>query len=185
MLGLEILEQQEDMGKKDEEAHDLRRICKRFIHPVPRIKEARAIAQKHLATSMIDLSDSLSQDLTHICRSSEVGARIKKESLPIAPDVKKLINERGKDPFWYALTGGEDYEILFTVRPEDVEFIKDLVLKETGIFVHEIGEICHAENGIILIDENGDEKPIVPCGFNHFSQKIKGTQYSIKIKGTS
>lgn len=169
MLGLEIIEHQEGMGKKGEEANDLRRTCSRFIHPVPRIKEARAIAQRHLATSMIDLSDSLSQDLTHICRSSEVGARIKKKSLPIAPEVKKIIKKKGKDPFLYALTGGEDYEILFTVRPEDVELVKDLVLKETGTIVHEIGEICPAEDGIILIDETGDEKPLRPCGFNHFS----------------
>lgn len=173
MLGFEILEGWEGMGKEeksDDESNDFRRICDRFIHPVPRIKEARVIAQKHLATSMIDLSDSLSQDLTHICRSSEVGARIKKGSLPIAPDVKKLVNARGKDPFLYALTGGEEYEILFTVRPEDVELTKGLVLKETGTFVYEIGEICPAVDGIMLIDEmTGDEEPMSHCGFNHFT----------------
>ncbi|MGA1864131.1 MAG: thiamine-phosphate kinase [bacterium] len=177
MLGFEILEDMKKIGKmekktekKDGGSNDLKRICDLFIHPVPRIKEARVIAQKHLATSMIDLSDSLSQDLNHICRSSEVGARIKKEAVPIAPDVKKLVTARRKDPFLYALTGGEDYELLFTVRPEDVELTKELVLKEAGTYVYEIGEICPAEDGIILIDEmTGDEKPIMPSGFNHFT----------------
>jgi thiamine-monophosphate kinase len=177
MMGLEILEDSEVTEKperKDNESNGLGRICDRFIHPVPRIKEARIIAKKHLATSMIDLSDSLSQDLAHICRSSEVGARIKKEFIPIAPEVKRLANERGKDPFLYALTGGEDYEILFTVRSEYAELTKELVLKETGTLVHEIGEICPAEEGVILIDETtGDEKPIIPCGFNHFATDNK------------
>jgi thiamine-monophosphate kinase len=168
MLGLEILEDRESKIKTDMDAHEFEGICRRFLHPIPRVREGRLLAEKHLATSMIDLSDSLSQDLTHICRSSHVGARIEKDAIPMAPEVKRMILGMKKEPFEYALTGGEDFELLFTVGQEDVEETKDLLFKETGTPVYEIGEICPAEEGLCLTDEKGHSEPIDPYGFEHF-----------------
>ena len=82
-----------------------------------------------------------------------------------------MITKMGKDPFWYALAGGEDYELLFTVRPEDVECAKNIIFKETGTMIHEIGEICHVGDGLMIVDEMGYAEPIFPCGFDHFLSK--------------
>ncbi|MBN2373909.1 thiamine-phosphate kinase [bacterium] len=168
-LGLEILENKKRFEfKKAAKPLWLDKACERLIHPVPRLKEARALAKKHLATSMIDLSDSLSQAIGYICQSSGVGARIIKNMLPISPEVMTFSNECGKDPCQYALTGGEDYEMLFTVRTEDKERASDLILNETGITVTDIGEICHSREDMSIMDETGGRQPLIPIGFDHF-----------------
>jgi len=143
-------------------------MCEKFLHPVPRLKEARILAQNRLATSMIDLSDSLSQDIYHLCLSSNVGARIYKRQLPIASGVRKLLHELGKDPYQYALSSGEEYELLFTVKPEDVQRVEESFKDETGTSVCTIGEIISKQDGIVVIEEDNSIKNLKQSGFEHF-----------------
>jgi len=165
MLGLELLETGD--GKSNSAMmQDIP--FTRFLHPVPRVREASIIARDHLATAMIDLSDSLSQDLIHLCKASHAGARIEKRLLPIDAAVLHFVSGKGTDPFRYALSGGEDYELLFTVRPEDVQQVIDRVHTETGTRVCDIGVMCPEDEGITLIDESGKESSLSPIGFEHF-----------------
>ena len=82
-----------------------------------------------LATSMIDISDSLSTDLNHICEQSRVGAVIYEDRIPLSKELKKA--EFKKGPLHYALSGGEDYELLFTVKKKMLK-IYMMPYQETG-----------------------------------------------------
>ena len=73
-----------------------------------------------IPTSMIDISDGLSSDLLHICKQSNVGALLEEDGVPIHPDAQMLALKFKLDPMTCALSGGEDYELLFTIDPSDV-----------------------------------------------------------------
>jgi thiamine-monophosphate kinase len=92
-------------------------LVQHHFYPVPRLSEGRLIASKGLATVMMDLSDGLASDLHRLCESSRVGAVIDLASLPVSSSLVRYATLRGKDPSEYALAGGEDFELLFTVPP--------------------------------------------------------------------
>ena len=117
----------------------------------PRIKLGREIAP--VATAMIDISDGLSRDLTHICRGSGVGAIVESGLVPIHPDAVELSSRDGISALDHALNDGEDYELLFT-SGEDVP---------RGI---RIGEIT-SELGISIREKDGTRHPLAPRGWEH------------------
>jgi thiamine-monophosphate kinase len=86
----------------------------------PRVGWGLLIGEQRLATAMIDLSDGLSSDLNHLCAESKVGALIHAADIPIDTLVTELTGRRALDPLMLALHGGEDFELLFTVAPENV-----------------------------------------------------------------
>lgn len=100
-------------------------------------------------TSMIDVSDGLSSDLLHICEESGVGSRVFTEQIPVHPETRKMAEHLDINPVTAALSGGEDYELLFTVSPEDFAGIQSL----EGISV--IGIITGKADGHLL--ELGDK----------------------------
>ena len=88
-----------------------------FLDPQPQVAAGRVLAQNHLATSLIDLSDGLASDLYQICLQSRVGALVEAGHVPISPAVREVAIKTGKDPLDLALKGGEDYFLLFTGSP--------------------------------------------------------------------
>lgn len=181
-MGLDILEEMEkshatmrpgqdelsNQGDRECRRSSCQEIIDRFLVPMPRIKEGRAVAKNHLVTSMIDLSDSLSQTLYLLARSSDIGIKVNKPSIPITCKVRELIRQRSKEPHDYALAGGEDYELLFTIRAENEKRVRETLKNETGVQVTVIGEIVPKEEGILLADRNGSFSELVPTGFEHF-----------------
>ncbi|MEK6678563.1 MAG: thiamine-phosphate kinase, partial [Nitrospirota bacterium] len=140
-------------------------LINRHLRPTPRLKEAYFIAQNMLATSMIDISDSLSTDLNHICEQSRVGAVIYEDKIPLSKELKKA--ELKKGPLEYALSGGEDYELLFTVKARDVGKIHNAISRGR-LYAAMIGEIVDLKKGMLLVDSKGRKRPFQPTGFNHF-----------------
>ena len=120
-----------------------------------------------LPTAMIDISDGLSSDLFHICKQSGVGAYIEESKVPIHPDTEQMALKFRLDPISCALSGGEDYELLFTVSPEDLEKVR--FMPELSI----IGEIQEAEEGITLHSTGGKIHPLTAQGWQHFNTKPK------------
>ncbi len=121
-------------------------------------------------TSMIDLSDGLSSDLMHICKASKVGAKIFAEKIPIHKKIEKLSDANFKkflsekmDKLDFALHGGEDFELLFTINPNDFEKFSQ---KFSSRFSH-IGEITEMPEIIELI-RDGRSGILEPKGFRHF-----------------
>ena len=111
-------------------------------------------------TSMIDISDGLSSEILHICRQSGTGCKIYEARIPIDEDTRKLAMEYKIIPSVTALSGGEDYELLFTVRQTDYEKIKDV----EGIAL--IGHITHAAEGKIMITPDGKNVPLTAQGWD-------------------
>lgn len=87
----------------------------------PRVTLARELARKYPISSMIDLSDGLSRDLTHLCRQSSVGAIVDAERVPIHDDARVMSRSDGKPPLEHALHDGEDHELLFTSPIETID----------------------------------------------------------------
>jgi thiamine-monophosphate kinase len=114
----------------------------------PRVREARELASRYRITAMIDLSDGLSRDLAHVCRESDVGAVVSAGSLPVHEDVK--VQQHG---FEYALSDGEDYELLFTT-PNDVEHP---LVTRVGTITAERGLWLQKADGRRRLEEGGWE----------------------------
>jgi thiamine-monophosphate kinase len=132
------------------------RSAPRHFFPQPRIDVGQFLREKKLASAMIDLSDGLSTDLSHICEESKVGAVLYRDSIPRphTPDGLEL-----------ALNGGEDYELLFTARapvPREI----------AGIPITAVGEIV-ARHGMRIADASGRVKVLKPAGWEHFRGSAK------------
>ncbi len=140
-------------------------LIQRHLLPIPRVKEGVFLSKNRLATSMIDISDGLSTDLNHICRMSRVGAIIYEDKIPLSKELKKA--DLKKSPLHYALSGGEDYELLFTVNEKNVIKIYSAITKNK-ISATMIGEITERKRGMLLIDRKGRQMSLLPTGFNHF-----------------
>jgi thiamine-monophosphate kinase len=121
----------------------------------PRLKEALFLAENFKPTAMIDISDGLTQDLGHILEESRAGAVIYEDLIPLSADARNLSE---------ALYMGEDFELLFTLRPQDA---KRLVLKRLPGY-KPIGEILDRGYGLKIVDRSGKEKAAKPRGFRHF-----------------
>ncbi len=132
--------------------------------PFPRINEGKILVQCGVK-SAIDISDGLIADLTHICQSSQVGARVFAENIPIHPNVENCFPE---EALFLALSGGEDYELLFTAHEEIIEAAK----QHLSVSITVIGEIISESPGnVTVLDKNGN--PIIPqkVGWEHFDKR--------------
>ena len=140
-----------------------RYFIQRHLHPTPRVE--LGLALRSFSCCALDISDGLLADLEHILERSQVGAEIYLENLPLSRHLCTQYEQTQAEKF--ALTGGEDYELCFTVSEEKREEMEQ-VLRSQGIKVTCIGKILPQTNGLNLL-KNG-EKVALPahCGFDHF-----------------
>ncbi|MGH9881358.1 MAG: thiamine-phosphate kinase [Pyrinomonadaceae bacterium] len=164
--GLRLMERGARLDKiaDDDEWHLIHDLLLRQLCPQPRVGWGLVLGQERLASAMIDISDGLSSDLHHLCRESNVGALIQSGKIPVNPVVTELCGRRALDPLLLALHGGEDFELLFAVAPEDVA---KLPSKVDGVSLTEIGEIKPAPEGISL-SEGSRIWDLKPEGWKHF-----------------
>ena len=121
--------------------------------------------QDIMPTAMMDISDGLSSELLHICKSSNMGCVVYEEKLPIGPDTQNAAFKFGLDPTACALSGGEDYELLFTLKQEDY----DKILLNEHISI--IGYITPPEEGVHIITKGNNRHAITAQGWTAFSDK--------------
>ena len=136
---------------------------KAFLRPHPRIAEGRRLVEQGIKTA-IDISDGLIQDLSHICKASQVGARIETDRVPIQPVVKANFGDRALE---LALSGGEDYELLFTGSTDVIDKVK----KAASCPVTIIGEITGNTGEITLVDKKGKPFNLGKTGWEHFAPR--------------
>ena len=142
------------------------RAVKKHLYPEPRLALGQWLANSHLATSMMDLSDGLSTDLDRLCRASSVGAQIQASQIPAVEGPKR--NEASKpkkdDALTRALNGGDDYELLFTVRATKAGRLPSSF---KGIPLTPIGQITRTR-AILLVQSDGRTKRLRPSGWDPF-----------------
>ncbi len=166
-LGLQLLEREKQIYltnpgvKPDLEEQNY--IVGRQLKPEARKDMFELFAKQDLVpTAMIDISDGLASEIFHICKQSGVGAFVEESGVPIHPDAQLLAIKFKLDPITCALSGGEDYELLFTIDPKDVEKIKYL----PDIYI--MGEMTEASEGIKLHTKGGNIHDIKAQGWKHF-----------------
>ncbi|VFP78559.1 Thiamine-monophosphate kinase [Candidatus Erwinia haradaeae] len=137
-------------------------LIKRHLRPTPRVVQGQAL--RHLASSAIDLSDGLLSDLRHILKASDCGARIDLNSLPISSELRDHFPS-SKVLKW-ALSGGEDYELCFTISNKN-RLNLDIALGKYGVDHTCIGRIVPKTEGLTIFDH---DKPVdlLFQGFDHF-----------------
>lgn len=142
------------------------------LDPVPRLPEAKKLVNSRLKiTSMIDVSDGLVQDLFHICENSGVGAVLREEWLPQSAEMTEFCSLNRLSTMDLILSGGEDYELLFTLKSEDVKKLKKL-LHDAKTPVTQIGEVSAQSEKVVLVMSDGTTNPLQKLmGFNHFRPK--------------
>jgi thiamine-monophosphate kinase len=133
-----------------------------FLRPCPRIAEGQLLVEQGVKVA-IDISDGLISDLNHVCEASQVGARIEVDRVPVEPTVRANFGAKSLE---LALSGGEDYELLFTGSPEIVDKVK----KAASCPVTVIGEIVADEIGkVTLVDKKGNPFNLRKKGWEHFT----------------
>jgi thiamine-monophosphate kinase len=166
-LGLQLLEREKQLWQDNPQIQpDLENqqyVVGRQLKPEARKDMIEVFKRSNLKpTSMIDISDGLASELFHICRQSGVGALLEEDGVPIHPDAQLLALKFKLDPITCALNGGEDYELLFTIHPADIEKVR--FLPEVYI----AGEILEAKEGIRLHTKGGNLHPLKAQGWTHF-----------------
>ncbi|MCO8045154.1 thiamine-phosphate kinase [Acinetobacter bohemicus] len=131
----------------------------RLDYPSPRCQLGAAL--KGLAHSMIDVSDGLAQDLGHILQASQVGATLALDKLPLSPALHAL---RDEQKWQYALAGGDDYELCFTISPQNYE---KLLQKQIDVSISIIGTV-HSSLGLTF-EKNGIDHLLQFNGYQHFA----------------
>ncbi len=166
-LGLQILEREKQVYISSPgvqpELGESKYLIERQLKPEARRDMINLFSKNQLVpTAMIDISDGLASELFHICKQSGVGAYIEETGVPIHPEAEQMAIKFKLDPITCALSGGEDYELLFTVRPEDLEKVKFM----PDIYI--MGEVVALEDGIKLHTKGGNIHDLQAQGWRHF-----------------
>ena len=163
-MGLQLLERERKLFEKEKNIQpDLsgyEYIVKRQLKPEFPVDILEELEKENIKpTGMIDVSDGLASDLIHICKLSGTGCRIYAEKIPIDYETAKISEEFNIDPVTPALNGGEDYELLFTVKLDAFEKVKRLDN------VNVIGHMTQPESGYILVGQGGAEVTLSAQGW--------------------
>jgi thiamine-monophosphate kinase len=158
--GLAMLQGVLELHLKDEETAG--QLKEAHLRPYPRVVEGQALAC-HGVEAAIDLSDGLVGDLGRLCKASGVGARLFTSQIPVHPLVR---NSFGGDAIQLALSGGEDYELLFTARSEVIERVRGAIACPVTV----IGETVAKPEMVKVIDEHGNELSVEKAGWEHFAK---------------
>jgi thiamine-monophosphate kinase len=165
--GLRLIERGAHLAEQniaDDDSQKIDHVLLRQLRPEPRVGWGMVLGEERLVTAMIDISDGLSSDLNHLCTASGVGALIESSQLPIDHQVVELCGRRALDPLQLALHGGEDFELLFTVKAENVGRLPRRV---DGTQITRIGEVrVHTEG--VKISEGSRIWELNPGGWKHF-----------------
>ena len=174
-MGLQILEREKEVFKANPNAQpDLdpyTYLIERQLKPEARKDIAPLLKELGVKpTSMIDISDGLSSEIIHLCKNSQVGANLFEDKIPLDPAVISVCEEFDIDSTTIALSGGEDYELLFTISQDDFEKIK----ANPNLSV--IGHITEEKEGMHLITRANQKLPLIARGWNSMDDKSENSE---------
>ncbi len=167
-MGLQILEREKQIFKENPEIQPVLEgvdyILERQLKPEARKDIIHYLNELNVVpTAMIDISDGLVSEAMHICKSSNKGCAIYDEKLPIDHETHRVARDFDLDPSTCALNGGEDYELLFTIKQDDYDKIKG------NEHLTIVGHITDTGSGMNVIERSGESVPMQAQGWNHFT----------------
>ena len=136
--------------------------------PRPHLEEGSFLAASGGVSSAIDVSDGLSSDLGHLMDQSGTGALLRSSSIPLSPELREFCREFKFDPAEFALAGGEDYTLLFTVPGQAASDLQEAYRKEFRKPFHILGEMTSGSE-LVLENDDGTRDSLSRTGWNHFS----------------
>lgn len=148
------------------------RLLSRHLTPQARLAEGRLLASTGKVHAMADVSDGLMADLQHICRASGTGFRIFAGHLPISPSCRGAAEAARRNAIEWALTGGEDYELVFSALPESAPGLQRLLKEEAGTPSNIVGEILRdpTRSEVVMPDGSTRCLPDSWAGWDHFGK---------------
>jgi len=172
IAGLKVLNREKDRYKKTDPAaftpnlEPYKPALEKHLMPKPRLDFVKIFTDQVRIGALIDISDGLASEVHHLCKSSGVGATIYEHNIPLVAVTQRIAEEFSERPTDYALFGGEEYELLFTIS--DSEYQK---LSEITNDVTILGRVT--EKDIMLVRENGEQVPLQFGGYDHFRKSNK------------
>jgi thiamine-monophosphate kinase len=152
-------------GTETPDDADLASCVRRHRRPEPRVRVGALLGRNRAARACMDLSDGLADAVRQVAEASGTGARISAEKLPLDPGAGSVLAAHGLDPVLAAISGGDDYELLFAVPPKTRGRLRLVQRQARGVPITCIGELT-AEPALVL-DRAGATEPLPP-GFVHF-----------------
>ncbi|WP_202962862.1 thiamine-phosphate kinase [Tumebacillus flagellatus] len=163
--GLDCLLQAEPRVEAAEE--DLRHLLQAHQEPRPQVSAGRLLLESGFCTSLNDVSDGLASECNEIAEKSGVRLVLEGESVPLHESVRRYAASRGQDPLEWALFGGEDYQLVGTMKPEGVAPLTALFAKN-ALSITVIGRVDEAGTPGVTLVRNAQKQELKPRGFNHF-----------------
>ncbi len=169
LAGLHLLSRRQSVRGRPLPLRGFHRVFleRRHLRPDARVEEGRWLNERGLATAAIDISDGLSGDLRHLCTESGVGAELDAARIPISPACRAYAGLAGLEPVNLALSGGEDYELLFTVPPTRQAAVERQAAAR-GYRITRIGSIRPQRSGMTLKSSEGTVQPLSLTSYEHF-----------------
>ncbi|MSR82468.1 MAG: thiamine-phosphate kinase [Candidatus Latescibacteria bacterium] len=166
--GLRLLQERgQDGGLED---HPL---VQAYTSPMPRVGEGRAMAGDRVVSAAIDTSDGFLGDLGNLCAASGVGARLWAAQLPLSPALRAATAKWGEDPVRWFLGPSDDYELIVTCAPEQVEAAKRRIAGVNQAPVHQVGVITPERDCLEIEGESGLSRLLRARGWDHFTSRDK------------
>lgn len=157
--GLDLLQQE-----KWEKYDFFMPLVTKHLVPLPQVEAGGKLASFG-TTSMNDISDGLASEVNEIAKASQVGMRVYKDKIPLSPELRDASSRLDKSGIEYALYGGEDYQLVFTISSEKFKLLSQ---SSDRLNLTVIGEVVEEQQGVRLVSEDGKETLLEPKGYNHF-----------------
>jgi thiamine-monophosphate kinase len=138
---------------------------RRYLYPDPRVQAGRQLSVNRVATSCVDLSDGLADGMRQIAAASGVGMMIERDSLRCDPEARARQSTPPDTRLDLALSGGDDYELLFTARPKSAGRLRHVRTRLGDLPITRIGRVTRASSLLVVDDEGTHE---LPAGYEHF-----------------
>jgi thiamine-monophosphate kinase len=149
------------------ENEELAACVARYRRPAARTRIGALLGRMRAASACIDLSDGLADGIRQLARSSGTGAVLEAAALPISAGAREWFKGQGADPIHAALAGGDDYELLFAVRPRSGGRLRAVMRQARGVTLTRIGELTPGDQ--VVLSRDGQVEPL-PIGFAHFQE---------------
>lgn len=153
-------------GLVDAGREQWRQLVAAHLDPQPQVELGRILSESGHVHAMMDISDGLATDLSHICTASTVGAEVFQDALPVSGELQSAAAQLQKPTLDWVLQGGEDYQLLFTVSPDHEQELRSLVADKTAREIFTIGRIIEGRGVYLCSDKR--RRDISYRGYDHF-----------------